>query len=241
MLFIQATERKAACVTSLRVRFHKTRLLSAFEKIMIQEPTRKSEDNKTQNHSKLYFFPLLSSFSSFQSQSAFGLNITDNCCTLCSTYSCFQVFWCYKDIAKCGYCCSLTGIFRFQSNSCGQASFTIATLAVDRSQEATAAETESSSHLHIRTGTFIVGRSNVNAYCTLRKAQSLLLPSYLPEPEFTYRLINPLPSFTIATSKPWRFRKLKIDVSLPKSQHILNIFFEPSEAINGNNCLDRFF
>lgn len=64
---------------------------------------------------------------------------------------------------------------------------------------------------------------------------------YLPEPEFTYRLINPLPSFTIAALKPWKITELKIDLSLPKYQGILNIFFKPSKAINGNNCLDTFF
>lgn len=43
----------------------------------------------------------------------------------------------------------------------GQVPFTIATFIVHRSQEAIAAETESSSHIRIRTGAPTLGRSNM--------------------------------------------------------------------------------
>lgn len=115
-------------------------------------------------------------------------------------------------------------------------------LAVERSQAAIAAETESCSHICIRTGVHILGTSNTWLLTVnWGKPRVYYHHMYLPEPEFTYRLINPLPSFTIVALKPWKIRKLKIDLSLPKYQDILNIFFKPSEAINGNNCLGTFF
>lgn len=91
-----------------------------------------------------------------------GLHITDNCCAFLLYIHLFPSFF---DVTKTWLSVATAVHWQvyldFDQIPAGQASSSIATLAVNRSQEATAAETESSSRIHIRTGAHILGRSNM--------------------------------------------------------------------------------
>ena len=155
--------------------------------------TRKSEDNKIWNNHIWCIFPPTSVSSSFESQCATGLSITDNCCTCCSTYSYFQVFWCYKDMTKRGYCCSLTGMFGFQSHSCWTGIFYYHHTCNSQKPRSNCCRNRILfSHSYQDWGTHTWQEQHVNAV-NFRKPRVYYYHMYLPKPEFTYRLINPLP------------------------------------------------
>lgn len=59
-----------------------------------------------------------------KSQTATGLNMTDNCCTFFAyIFLLPRFFCCYKDMTICGYCCSFTGMLGFWFNSCRTGAF----------------------------------------------------------------------------------------------------------------------
>lgn len=156
---------------------------------------------------------------------------------------CFEVFWCYKGMTKCVYCCSLAGIFGFRSSSHWTGTF----LLLPHLQQTEKPRSNCCwnriifSHSYQDWG-HILGKSDMRTLTVNQRKPGLCYYHvYLPEPEFIYRLTNTPPSFTVAALKSWKITKLKIDLSLPKYQDILNIFFKPSEAIKGNNCLDTSF
>lgn len=177
----------------------------------------------------LYFFSP-STFFHFlilKSQTATGLNMTDNCCTL-STYSYFQgVFGVTKTWLSVATAVHFQVFLDFNSIPVGQVPFTIATLTAHRSQEATAAETESSSHIRIRTGAPTLGRSNM-WLLTVNWEKLSPYQSYVSSWAWIHPQINPVPSSTRAALKPGKIRKLKIEFSLlilGHPQHNLQAFW----------------
>lgn len=94
--------------------------ISVLSKKLRFEYTPRSQ--KTTKHGTTvfpYFFP----FTFFhllilKSQTATGLNMTDNCCTFFAyIFLLPRFFCCYKDVTNCAYCCSFTGMLGFGFNS----------------------------------------------------------------------------------------------------------------------------
>lgn len=182
-----------------------------------------------QNMEPQYFCIFPSAFFYFLilSETATGLNMT-TAVLFMSTYSYFQGFvWCYNDMTQCGYCCSFTGIFGF--NSCWAGAFHYC-------------HTYSTQKQLLQTQNALLSFGRSNMWKPTAKWEKLSpQQSSVPSWAWIHLQINPVPSVTRAALKSWKIRKLKTDFSLPKFQDILNIIFKPSEEINENKCSDTFF
>lgn len=147
------------------------RNLSTFEKIEIQVTCQ--EVRRQQNMEPQYFFifcPLLSSI--LKSQTATGLNMTDNYRTFFAYIPLLPTFWCYKDMTKCGYSSSFTGIFGFQFNSCWTGAFYYChTQSTQKPRSNCCRNRILFSYSYQDWSTHTWQEEHANAYCKLRKAQ----------------------------------------------------------------------
>lgn len=212
LLLIQATWRKGACITFLRSEILRGPGCSVFLKCILgSQETR----NKTTSH-HLPYLPFLSSLHLLR----VSLQLDYISLTIALPFSLYKPTFKFWGVTKTWLCVAAAVHWQVSLDLdpilVGQASFTIAILATDSCQEASAAETESSSHICIRAGIHILGRNNTWMLTVNWGKPIYYCHMYLPEPEITHRLMSPLPTFTIAALKPWKNIKSKIDLSPTK-------------------------